>query len=90
MLKTIVGVDKILRNEFDLDDIVLKILKVKPYIKVKAIQAEANKIWDGITYTSIKRSIQRLERQHIVEMEGTNINADGYRLVGIVDDFNYK
>lgn len=90
MLKTIVGVDKILRNEFDLDDIVLKILKVKPYIKVKAILAEANKIWDGITYTSIKRSIQRLERQHIVEMEGTNKNADGYRLVGTVDDFNYK
>ena len=91
-LENIIVPEIIKSKDFDLNKIILDILKEHPYLKIKGILNEAQKIWDGFTYESIKKRIFRLKNKGLVKTEPTkNKNADGYMLAETSpDDFDYK
>ena len=77
------------RSEWDLDDIVYKIICDNPSIKGKGIYDEAKKVWEGFTFKGVERSIRSLRLKNMIKKEGKADLVDGYVKIDYVEDFDY-
>ncbi len=89
-IKDIITPYKLKNADFELREIILEYLKNNPHKKLNDILKEALNTWDGFTYQMIKKKIQELEHEGLVEIEGRSYLCDTYHLVGTEDDFDYK
>ncbi len=77
------------RSEWDLDDIVYKIVCDKPHLKTKDIYTETKKIWEGFTFKGVERSIRSLRLKNMIKFEGKSDLVDGYVKIDYEEDFDY-
>lgn len=78
------------RNEFDLSSMLLEHIRNYPGSKLSDMLNEMKKAWEGFTYTSIKKCIQKLAHDKMVKIEGNARICDGYYLYDYIDPYNYN
>ena len=88
-LKSFIKPETSLRSEYDLDDIIYKIISDTPHLKTKDILERVQNIWEGFTFKGVERSIRSLRLKNMIKKEGKSDLLDGYVKIDYKEEFDY-